>query len=302
MARVVFLGTGSTGDPARRSASSAVVTPGGDVILVDVSGGSEIIGAMRDAALAWGRVRAIVLTHQHFDHASGLPFALFWIAIAGKSAGAAALPLEMCVPAGARHDLRAACETFFPGLYTPWWLGDRARWHGCDPGQFLWGLDLMADGTSVTPAVIDYGPPSPLPDGVVARIVTMATSHGAPPMPAQAVRIDVAMPDGTTRRAVFSGDTGPNLELGKVGPEPNLLVHEAAAVASLGHDIDNASTIGHATAATAGRVATRAKAKRLALNHLGASWAAEPEPARAEAAANFQGEVIVPNDLDWLDL
>ena len=65
MARVVFLGTGSTGDPARRSASSAVVTPGGDVILVDVSGGSEIIGAMRDAPLAWGRVRAIEIGRAH---------------------------------------------------------------------------------------------------------------------------------------------------------------------------------------------------------------------------------------------
>ena len=56
------------------------------------------------------------------------------------------------------------------------------------------------------------------------------------------------------------------------------------------------------TAATAGRVATRARAKRLALNHLGVSWATDPSPAREEAAAHFAGEVLVPNDLDWLDL
>ncbi|NCA14760.1 MAG: channel protein TolC, partial [Proteobacteria bacterium] len=42
--------------------------------------------------------------------------------------------------------------------------------------------------------------------------------------------------------------------------------------------------------------------KRLALNHLGVSWATDPSPAREEAAAHFAGEVLVPNDLDWLDL
>ena len=288
MARVAFLGTGSTGDPARRSASTAVVTPGGDVILIDVSGGSEIVSAMRDAPLPWARLRAVVITHQHFDHASGLPFVLFWSAIAGKAPGTTVGPIELCVPTPAVEGLRAACETFFPGLYSPWWLGDRARWHGCDPGQYLWALDLLDDGTSVTPQAIDHGPPSTLPHGVVARIVTMAVSHGAPPMPAQAVRIDVAMADGGVRRVVVSGDTGPNLELGKVGPEPDLL--------------DNVATIGHTTAATAGRVATRAKAKRLALNHLGVSWAADPAPAREEAIAHFAGDVLVPNDLDWLDL
>jgi ribonuclease Z len=116
------------------------------------------------------------------------------------------------------------------------------------------------------------------------------------------VRLDVAMPDGTMRRIVFSGDTGPNLDLGKVGPEPDLMVHEASSVEALGHDTDATVTIGHVTAATAGRVATRARARRLALHHLGSSWSGNPEAARTEAAMHFAGEIHVPNDLESVEI
>lgn len=300
--RVTFLGTGSIADMARRCASTAVVLPGGDVILVDTGAGQEAMFGMRQLGIDPCRVRAIVLTHQHLDHAGGLPFVVTGIRFMSLAPGAHRGRLEICAPVEAVEGLRVTCETLFPGIFNPWCLGDRATWHPCDPGQYLWGLDLLEDGTAALATdLAPSGPAEPRP-GAIATIATMAVAHAAPPVPAQAVRIDVAMPDGTMRRIVFSGDTGPNLDLGKVGPEPDLLVHEASSVEALGHDVDATVTIGHVTAATAGRVATRAKARRLALHHVGSTWSGRPEAARDEAALHFAGDVLVPNDLDTVEV
>ncbi len=300
--RVTFLGTGSIADMTRRCASTAVTLPGGDVILVDTGAGQEAMFGMRQLGIDPCRVRAIVLTHQHLDHAGGLPFVVTGIRFMSLAPGASRGRIEICAPAPAVDGLRGMCETLYPGIFGPWCLGDRATWHACDPWQYLWGLDLMEDGTAARALdLAPTGPAVPRP-GAIATIATMAVSHGAPPLPAQAVRIDVAMPDGSMRRITFSGDSGPNLELGRVGPEPDLLVHEASSVEALGHDVDATSTIGHATAATAARVATRAKARRLALHHLGSSWSNRPEAARDEAARHFAGEILVPSDLDTVEV
>jgi ribonuclease Z len=300
--RVTFLGTGSIADMTRRCASTAVTLPNGDVILVDTGAGQEAMFGMRQLGIDPCRVRAIVLTHQHLDHAGGLPFVVTGIRFMSLAPGAHRGRLEICAPAQAVDQLRAVCETMFPGIFNPWCLGDRATWHACDPSQYQWGLDLLEDGTAaVATDLAPSGAAAPRA-GAIATIVTMAVAHGAPPIPAQAVRIDVALPDGSMRRIVLSGDTGPNLELGKVGPEPDLLIHEASAVEALGHDVDQTATIGHVTAATAARVATRAKARRLALHHIGSAWSNNPEAARTEAAKHFAGEILLPNDLESVEI
>jgi ribonuclease Z len=300
--RVAFLGTGSIADMTRRCASTAVVLPGGDVILVDTGAGQEAMFGLRTLGIDPCRVRAIVLTHQHLDHAGGLPFVVTGIRFMSLAPGAHRGRIEICVPAPALDGLRGVCETLYPGIFNPWCLGDRATWHGCDPWQYLWGLDLREDGTAARATdLAPTGPAEPRP-GAIATIVTMAVAHASPPLPSLAVRIDVAMPDGTMRRIVFSGDTGPNLDLGKVGPEPDLLVHEASSVEAVGFDADATVTIGHTSAATAARVATRAKAKRLALHHLGSGWSGNPQGAHAEAARHFVGEIVVPNDLDVVEV
>ena len=300
--RVTFLGTGSIADMTRRCASTAVTLPNGDVILVDTGAGQEAMFGLRTLGIDPCRVRAIVLTHQHLDHAGGLPFMVTGIRFMSLAPGAPRGRIEICAPAGAVEGLRGMCDTLYPGIFNPWCLGDRATWHASDPWQYLWGLDLLEDGTAaVATDLAPSGPAAPRA-GAIATIATMAVAHASPPIPAQAVRIDVAMPDGTMRRIVFSGDTGPNLDLGKVGPEPDLMVHEASSVEALGHDTDATVTIGHTTAATAGRVATRAKAKRLALHHLGSAWSGNPDAAREEAALHFVGDIHTPNDLDSVEI
>jgi ribonuclease BN (tRNA processing enzyme) len=297
--RVTFLGTGSTGDPRRRCGATLVTLADGSHVLVDTGGGNETLIALNATRVDLTRIRAIVLTHQHLDHAAGLPFVLFSLAMAtvrGQSVGT----VDVCAPAPAIDGVRAMCDTLFPGLQNPWWLADRVRWHGCAPSDYLWRLELYADGTSEVVADVASRAGQGLADGVVAAIETMAVSHGAPPVPAQSVRIDTRRADGSACRVVISGDTGPNVNMMRFATEADLLVHEAVEAEALGAHPIFVLGGGHATAAMAGRVAAMARAKRLALHHLNVETGQRPEVVRDEARAHFTGEVDVPEDMDVL--
>lgn len=63
---------------------------------------------------------------------------------------------------------------------------------------------------------------------------------------------------------------------------------------------DAARTLMHPTATQAARMAQQAGAKRLALVHL--ARFADPTAMRAEAEAHFGGEVLIPDDLERLEL
>lgn len=297
--RVTFLGTGSIADMTRRCASTAVTLPNGDVILVDTGAGQEAMFGLRTLGIDPCRVRAIVLTHQHLDHAAGLPFVLFALAIAavrGKTVG----DVHVCVPAAARDGLRAMCDTLFPGVNNPWWLAGRAVWHGCDPSDYLWRLELRDDGTAEVVADVASRVGHELGEGVVASIETMAVSHGAPPVATQAVRIETRRADGSACRIVISGDTGPNASMPRFAAGADLLIHEAIEAEALGaHPIFVPGT-GHTTAAQAGRIAGLAKTRRLALHHLNSSTGKHPDEVRDEAAAHAACEVIIPKDMDVL--
>jgi ribonuclease BN (tRNA processing enzyme) len=298
---VTFLGTGSTGDPRRRCAATVVTLADGAHILVDTGGGNETVIALEAAKIDLARLRVIVLTHQHLDHAAGLPFVLFMLALRAVR-GLLVGPVDVCVPAPAVGPLRGACEAFFPGVQNPWWLSDRARWHGCDPADYLWRLELHDDGTSAVVPDPAVRAGQALPDSVLAAIETMAVSHGAPPVPAQAVRIDSRRADGSPCRIVLSGDTGPNAGMSRFASGADLLVHEAVEAEALGaHPIFVPGT-GHATAAMAGRIAAMARVRRLALHHLNVATGQQPVVVRDEAATHFDGPVVVPNDLDVLEI
>lgn len=300
--RVTFLGTGSTGDPNRRCGSTLVTLSDGTHVLVDTGGGNEILLALDAVQCDVTRIRAIVLTHQHLDHAAGLPFVLFQLAIAAVRLGADFGPIDICVPAPALHGLQVACETFFPGITNPWWLGDRVRWHGCTPQTYVWRLNCHGDGTSVVIGTPGGGGDADLEEEVYARIETMAVSHGAPPVPAQSVRIETRRHDGSRCRIVISGDTGPNLGMMQFAAHADLLIHEAIDAEALGANPITVFGIGHTTAAGAAQVATIARAKRLALHHLSVKTGQNPDVVRLEASAHFAGDVIVPHDGQSIDV
>ena len=90
------LGTGGTMPLPTRALASLYVRNGGRALLVDCGEGTQI-GIGR---LGWGylRIEAILLTHFHADHCSGLPGMLLALTKAGRTE-----PLHIWGPAGLCH-------------------------------------------------------------------------------------------------------------------------------------------------------------------------------------------------------
>jgi ribonuclease Z len=96
----------------------------------------------------------------------------------------------------------------------------------------------------------------------------------------------------------FAADTRPCPGVVENARGVDLLVHEAH---GLQDDAEWAHTIGHSTAAEAGRIARDSGAKLLVLTHFRASRFVDPAELAAEAASAFGGLVEAARDLDTFD-
>jgi ribonuclease Z len=93
----------------------------------------------------------------------------------------------------------------------------------------------------------------------------------------------------------YTSDTQPNPHIGRLSQGATTLITECT---FLGAQQAQARTSRHLTAYEAGRLASECGAERLALVHQGAP----AESLQAEAMEVFGGQVIVPADLDTLDV
>jgi ribonuclease Z len=129
------------------------------------------------------------------------------------------------------------------------------------------------------------------------RLNDAATVRSAPArhsVPAVAYRFDVR---GAS--VVFSGDTAPIVAVARLAAGADLLVHDA----TFGPRYPARGVLpDHSTALQAGEVAQRARVRRLALVHLPPAASGYEEDLRAEAAAAFSGEVLVPADGEVIGL
>ena len=105
------LGTGGTMPLPDRALASLYVRVGGRAVLVDCGEGTQI-GIQR---LSWGIqcIDAILLTHYHADHCSGLPGMLLAITKAGRTA-----PLHIYGPIGLERVV-AGLRVIAPSLSCP---------------------------------------------------------------------------------------------------------------------------------------------------------------------------------------
>jgi ribonuclease Z len=273
--RITFCGTGSGGASANRSASCILLDDGEKGMLLDCGPGT--IRALFRARLALPKAQLLLVSHLHMDHVLGFGE---WLA-----------------------------HLVFPYQVTP-------RVYG--PAGTAAYIKLVGQATGMTTSIRgqQFGVPLSVPvveveDGAVlelpeCRARSIVVPH-APEVVALAHRVEFG-----GRTIVYSGDTQavPDLMV-PLADGGDMLIHEAysdAGLADWTHGVEQARADAiaatfarsHTRVDVAARIAMEAGVKRLVLTHLCPGEKADR--LRSEAAAHFQGEIVVAEDELVLDL
>lgn len=271
MNRVVLTGTGvPVPDPERAGAGTLVDLDG---VRLQVDAGRGTVMRLAGAMAPPQSLDAVLLTHHHSDHLTGLADLVLtrWVAGAHRT--------TIVAPEG-------PTARFATGLLDQWEDDIAVRvahaGHGGPPA-----VDVVAFAAPATPAVVWRS-------GAVT--VTAVTVHHEPVLPAVAYRVD-----GPSGSVVVSGDTAVCAEVETLAAGADVLVHEvrlrAFAEAVVGTHYEAIAAY-HADAVDLGAAAQRAGVGRLVLTHL------IPPPVDGYApfveevrAGGFTGELVAGPDL-----
>ena len=97
---ICLLGTGGMLPLCDRFLTSCYIEQGGRAVLIDCGEGTQVAAAAAKAKIS--RIEAILITHAHADHVTGLPGLLLSVANTGKTS-----PLEIYFPASAQGIITA---------------------------------------------------------------------------------------------------------------------------------------------------------------------------------------------------
>ena len=294
MLRLTFLGTSAAQPTVRRNLAGLTVRQGRELYLVDCGEGTQ------RQMIAFGTgfdVSAIFFTHFHADHWVGAIGFLRTLSMAGRER-----PLDLYGPRPARRLLETV---LFAGADA---FGYEVRIHEVEPGA-----EVQREGARLVAFPVDHRMPAV--GWLLAEEARPGRFHperaaalGVPEGPlwgelqrGRAVEVngraihppEVVEPPRRGRRVAISGDTRPCAGTVEASRAADLLVHEA----TFG-DLEEARAreTMHSTAREAARVAREAGVARLALTHLSTRYDQDPSPLLAQAAEEFQGELLVAHD------
>ena len=301
--QVITLGTG--GGPSyrdKRVMSSNAVVVGKDVYLVDT--GDGLMHRYASAGLDVGQVKAVFITHHHFDHNADLGALLTYRWLANDLLGGSGQPLPVIGPPMTVGFVQHLAAAFRPTELAPITIG------GTEPGPIA--LTVKAQdlpGDLLEPKVIYRD------DKVTVTAVHNNHYHyqegsaAARNARSYAFRFDTA-----DRSIVFTGDTGPSPRVEALAKGADILVAEVIDLPKIeqqwrsrgGSDQAQVDALiahlrqDHLTPEDVGKMASSAKVGMVVLNHLVPGWDDETDP---EAYARgvrryFTGRVVVANDLD----
>jgi ribonuclease Z len=261
---VTFLGTGSAMPPRDRGNTAFTVRTENLLFLADA--GPSVFGDLQRAGIEPSSIDAVFLSHGHADHILGFPQLALLQKFSPKDP-----PLRIYCTAAVREAISTVITLTFPevtdGLSEFNWieLAEGPRQHH----------DLTDDIQLTTELV--FGPPY---------------------MPVLGLRLDF-FDKGVS--LAFSSDTAPSDIVASLAHNCDLLIHEASFSAILQPET-SPELIFHSDARQAGQIAARAGAKRLALVHLSRLHGNHRRVLTAEAAENFKGLILVPDDGDVIQL
>ncbi|GAA3758488.1 MBL fold metallo-hydrolase [Microbacterium kribbense] len=329
--RVITLGTAGgprwwgSGQPIRRTGIATAIAVGDVFYLVDC--GHGVGRRLNEAGLGMQNLRMVFLTHLHSDHTIDLAsLAIFGLyEMVGRTGGPVRVlgpgDRGMLPPVSSRavvppHPVAPHCPT--PG--TRRMFETLVAAHATDLNdRVLDGLrpsprDLFAAEDIVVPAASGYHPnDNPTPPMEPFEIyrdelvtVTAVLVEHPPIAPAFGFRFETASGSVT-----ISGDTAPTANMVRLARDTDLLLHEAIDFDFVerqyaGRDDEGSRASrdhhykSHTSVRDAARIATEAGARRLALHHLVPGTA--PEAVWRAGADQFDGEFILPDDLDVISL
>jgi len=241
--RVTLLGTGVPTPRPERFGPSTLVEAGDQTLLIDAGRGATI--RLYQLGVPMGRIDALLLTHFHSDHTSGIPD--LWLTGWLQSHYATrSTPFHVIGPVGAKN--------LMSHLEQAYALDIKIR---------LADEKLPPQGIAISVKEFDA-------DGIVyqkngIKVTAFEVDHGAVIKPACGYRIEY---DG--RAAVISGDTRYNENVVKHGMGADLLVHEVAMARPelMAEAYIQRIIAHHTTPREAGMVFARTKPKLAAYTHL----------------------------------
>ena len=241
--RVTLLGTGTPIPRPDRFGPSTLVEAGGQKLLIDAGRGATI--RLNQLRIPIGRIDALLLTHYHSDHTSGI--ADVWLTGWLESHfGTRKTPFRVIGPVGASPLME-----------------NLERAYAADIKIRIADEKLPPTGIAVDTSEYDS-------DGVVyekngIKVIAFEVDHGDVIKPAYGYRIEYG-----GRSAVISGDTRCNENVVKYGTGADLLIHEVAMArpALMKEAYIQRIMAHHTTAREAGMIFTQTKPKLAAYTHL----------------------------------
>jgi ribonuclease Z len=288
MRELVVLGTASQVPTRYRNHNGYLLRWDDEVILFDPGEGTQ--RQMLMAGLAVSPITRICITHFHGDHSLGLPGVIQRISL-----DRVPHPVVVNFPAGGRQ--------YFERLRhaTSFWDNSDLR---PEPVGAGFAAETSAGRLTALPlwhSLETYGYRLVESDGrrmLADRLAAHGITGPAVGELQRAGRLgDVTLADVSARkpgqRFAFIMDTGLCDSAFELAEGVDLLVIESTFLAE---DAEMARLVGHLTAGQAGRVARESRVRTLVLTHFSQRYQ-EPERFLAEARAEFDGNIVVAEDL-----
>jgi ribonuclease Z len=288
MRELVVLGTASQVPTRYRNHNGYLLRWDDEVILFDPGEGTQ--RQMLMAGLPVSPITRICITHFHGDHSLGLPGVIQRISL-----DRVPHPVVVNYPAGGRQ--------YFERLRhaTSFWDNSDLR---PEPVGAGFAAETSAGRLTALPlwhSLETYGYRLVESDGrrmLADRLAAHGITGPAVGELQRAGRLgDVTLADVSApkpgQRFAFIMDTGLCDSAFELAEGVDLLVIESTFLAE---DAEMARLVGHLTAGQAGRVARESRVRTLVLTHFSQRYQ-EPERFLAEARAEFDGDIVVAEDL-----
>lgn len=267
---VTMLGTGSPRPNINRSQPAQTITIDEETILIDCGEGTT--AQLMKAGIAPQSIKFLIFTHLHSDHTLG--YGQFLLGGWGQGRS----ELTIIGPKGTK--------AFHESILNMYSYDIDYR---CSLGRSGAGIRDVR--------IIEFDEPGELRENPLPyKITTASMIHNVPTF---AFRFDIG-----EKTVVISSDTAPNEEIVKLAQGADLLVQNACLTAGQKspalEKIWEQLQKEHCTPAQAGQIATRANVKKVVLTHFLPE--ADGIIAYNEASTEFSGEIIVPEDLQVIEV